>query len=216
MKKILVLNASQSKRGATRKVIDGVVDYISQKGNTKVVSFADITDAKWNFDDFGNVDNGIIYFDLKKLVYKGCIDCGYCKKHRGCMLRDDIKFMYKYFDDADYIILASPIYFGGTPSKLKALIDRFQAVYHSKYTIGDSLIDKNKKRLGINILLGGEEYREDLFFAMKNELSYFYRSVNTQIFDNIEVGNTDNYEPFDDEKFMAKVYDKVDKFLEKE
>ncbi len=199
MKNILVINASQSKIGTARGMADFVIEYITKKYGAVTTDFSDKVDGTWGYDDILNDEispkYSILQFDLKKLTYKGCIDCGFCKKHRRCMLKDDIKYMYRYFDEADYIILASPVYFGGAPSKLKALIDRMQAVFHSKYTHKNSLIDQNKKRYALNILAGGEKYRENLFSAFKTELEYFYMAVNTDIKSYLEFGDTDNVNP---------------------
>lgn len=214
MKKIIVLNASQSKTATVRRMVDFLVDSISTKGKTNVQNFLDDTSGEWNYEDALDVDFSILYFDLKKLTYKGCIDCGFCKKHKRCMLKDDIKFMYRYFDEADYILLASPLYFGGAPSKLKALIDRCQAIYHSKYTLFDSMIDTTKKRKAFNILMGGEKYRDDLFFAMKHELKYFYMSINAPIQSYIEIGNTDISDPNEDENLKKDLLQKFHSFLD--
>lgn len=213
MKKIIVLNASQSKVGNVRAMIDMLVAFLGENNKVNVQNFLDDTSGEWNYEDNGDCDYSVLYFDLKKLTYKGCIDCGFCKKHKRCMLKDDIKFMYRYFDEADYILLGSPIYFGGTPSKLKALIDRCQAIYHSKYTLKDSMIDVNKKRKALNILMGGEVLREDLFFAMKHELGYFYKSINAGEVEYIEIGDTDNINPNEDEELKKSILDRFNKFL---
>lgn len=214
MKRILVLNGSQSKRALVRRLVDSLVEHIKTKASTAVTNFGDVTDATWNYEDAGDVEYSILYFDLKKLTYKGCIDCNYCTKHRGCMLRDDIKYMYRYFDEADFVILGTPIYFGGTPSKLKALIDRTQAIYHSKYTLKDSLIDRDKKRFALNILAGGEPPTEHQFTGMKNEIEYFYRAINTTSHSYTEISNSDVYDPNEDESFKEDLFRKLDELLE--
>ncbi len=214
MKRIIVLNASQSKRACSRRLVDMVVDYIHTKGKTCVTSFGDVTDALWNYEDVGEVDFSILYFDLKKLNYKGCIDCGYCKKHRACMIRDDIKYMYRYFDEMDYLILATPVYFDSTPAKLKSLIDRTQAIYHSKYTLMHSLIDRSKKRLAMNIIIGGEKEHENQFLGTKLVLDYFYRSVNTKVHSHTTIANTDHYDPNDDSQVLEILKKRVDELLD--
>lgn len=214
MKKILVLNASQSKRALVRRLVDDLVEHLAQKVPTAVTSFGDVTDGGWNYEDAGEVQQSILYFDLKKLTYKGCIDCNYCTKHKGCMLRDDIKYMYRYFDEADIVILGSPIYFGGTPSKLKALVDRTQAIYHSKYTLKDSMIDRNKKRYAFNILAGGEPPSDHQFMGIKKELEYFYRAINTTVHSYTEISNSDEYDPNEDETFKAELIRKLDEMMD--
>lgn len=214
MKKVLVLNASQSKRALVRRLVDTLVAHIGQKGSCAITNFGDVTDATWNYEDVGDLEFSILYFDLKKLTYKGCIDCNYCMKHRGCMLRDDIKYMYRYFDEADFVILGTPIYFGGSPSKLKALIDRTQAIYHSKYTLHDSLIDRSKERRALTILAGGEMPSEYQFVGTKREIGYFYRAINTKEFWRTEISDSDHYDPNEDEQFKSQLIQKLDEMLE--
>ena len=168
-------------------------------------SFADAVDGSWSYEQDDAADYSVLFFDLKRLTYKGCIDCGYCSKHRGCMLRDDIKWMYRYFDEADYVITAAPIYFGGTPSKFKALIDRMQAVFHSKYTLMDPLIRREKNRYAINILIGGEPKSETQFYGIKGELRYFYKSINTQELIDLQFSDTDRIDPNEDEAALHRI-----------
>ncbi len=216
MKKILVLNASQSKRAVTRRLLDFAIEKIASHGSMVQTSFADAVDGQWNYEDVGEADYSVLYFDLKKLTYKGCIDCGFCSKHRRCMLKDDIKWMYRYFDEADYVITASPIYFGGTPSKFKALIDRMQAVFHSKYTLMDSLISRDKNRFAINILTGGEPVSETQFAGIKGELKYFYKSINTEELQDILLSDTDRVDPNEEQDVLAQIEFAIEELLRQE
>lgn len=213
MKKVIVINGSQSKRGCSRSLVDKVVEYIQSKYNAPVKQFKETVDASWNYEDAGDVDYSILYFDLKKLTYKGCIDCGYCEKHKGCMLRDDIKYMYRYFDEADYVIFCSPVYFDGTPAHVKGFIDRTQAIYHSKYTLMDSLIDRSKKRFAMNILVGGEIHRDSQFVGIRNVLEYYYRAINTTPISYVEISNTDRENPFENEALMAQIIANAEELL---
>ncbi len=46
-----------------------------------------------------------------------------------CVVEDDMQDIYDLLDEADAIILSSPIFFYGLTSQLKALIDRAQAMW---------------------------------------------------------------------------------------
>ncbi|MFW5891463.1 MAG: flavodoxin family protein [bacterium] len=39
-----------------------------------------------------------------------CIDCRYCWKNRGCSIKDNMQDIYNKIDEADNIIIASPVY----------------------------------------------------------------------------------------------------------
>lgn len=74
--------------------------------------------------------------------YKGCISCFACKLKGGksygsCALNDDLKPILKKVEEADAIILGSPIYFGMTTGEMRSFLERllFQyLVYDANYT----------------------------------------------------------------------------------
>lgn len=74
--------------------------------------------------------------------YKGCISCFACKLKGGksygrCAVNDDLKAILKKVEEADAIILGSPIYFGMTTGEIRSFLERlmFQyLVYDANYT----------------------------------------------------------------------------------
>lgn len=65
----------------------------------------------------------------------GCIECGGCDKTGECVVKDDMQTVYPLMDEADVIILSSPIFFYGVTAQVKALIDRAQARWAKKMLI---------------------------------------------------------------------------------
>lgn len=64
-------------------------------------------------------------FLLNKLTYRGCQACMTCKtKLDRCVLEDDLTGVLEAVQDADVLVMASPIYFGEVSSQLKGFIDR--------------------------------------------------------------------------------------------
>ena len=55
-----------------------------------------------------------------------CKDCRYCWHKKGCSIHDGMDEVYRLLEEADNVVLASPMYFHSVTGKLKALIDRFQ------------------------------------------------------------------------------------------
>lgn len=176
MRKIILINASPRKN----KNSDQIAEHIKAKIN-------ELAKIK------GYTENEIQikYMDLKKMDFIGCIDCGYCKKHRGCSIKDDIQNMYPEFNDSDATIVVTPIYFDGTPWKLKALIDRLQAIYNSKYVLKDSLIDRDKKRNGFVVSIAGGPQYDTQFIGNDLVMKFMFRSINTQYAEHIKIANTD-------------------------
>lgn len=174
MKKIILINASPRKN----KNSEQVAEHIKLK-------IKELSDAK------GTDELEIKYMDLKRMNFIGCIDCGYCQKHRGCSVKDDIQYMYEEFNESDATIVVTPIYFDGTPWKLKALVDRLQAIYNSKYVLLDSLIDREKERRGFVVsIAGGAEY-DTQFIGNDLVMKFMFRSINTQYEEHIKISNTD-------------------------
>ncbi len=65
--------------------------------------------------------------ELGAYNFGGCVDCGKCRKEFTCSLDDDFtNVILPLLKDEDIkgMILASPVYFGGVTSQMKAFIDR--------------------------------------------------------------------------------------------
>jgi len=71
---------------------------------------------------------------LYDLNYKGCISCFACKSKGGksygkCPIQDDLAPIFKKVEEADAIILGSPIYMGRVTGEMAAFMDRFVFQY---------------------------------------------------------------------------------------
>lgn len=76
---------------------------------------------------------------LYDLNYKGCISCFACKLKDGksyghCVVNDDLKPIFKKIEEADAIILGSPIYLGSITGELRSFYERliFQYLVYDK------------------------------------------------------------------------------------
>jgi multimeric flavodoxin WrbA len=75
---------------------------------------------------------------LYDLNYKGCISCFACKTKGGesygrCAVKDDLTPVFKKVEEADAIILGSPIYFGTVSGEMRSFMERLMFPY-SIYT----------------------------------------------------------------------------------
>ncbi|MCK8815849.1 flavodoxin family protein [Natroniella sulfidigena] len=132
------------------------------------------------------------YLQIKDLEIQPCVACYNCKKKQGCVIDDDMIEIYSKLDQADLIILASPIYFNTVTAQLKALIDRCQALWANKFILKDPLIDTEKKRIGAFISTAGEPLSEDSFKYVVGTLDLFFKGADTEYYDNFFVPNIDN------------------------
>ena len=80
--------------------------------------------------------------DVNKLTITSCQGDNYCKEHDSeCALNDDMQDIYKKIEEADGIILASPIYFCDVNAQAKLVIDRLYSYFmNPKY--GDLFSNK--------------------------------------------------------------------------
>jgi multimeric flavodoxin WrbA len=66
---------------------------------------------------------------LYDLNFKGCHSCFACKMKNGksyghCAIKDDLAPILKKFEEADAIILGSPIYFGEVSGEMRSFLER--------------------------------------------------------------------------------------------
>lgn len=60
----------------------------------------------------------------------GCLACEYChtKGQGACVQKDDMGEVYAALQEADMLVIASPIYYHNLSGQLKCVMDRFYAV----------------------------------------------------------------------------------------
>ena len=64
-------------------------------------------------------------YTLNGLKYSGCQGCMMCKtKLEKCVLEDDLEEVLDAVQQADILLMASPVYYGDISSQLKGFIDR--------------------------------------------------------------------------------------------
>jgi len=75
-------------------------------------------------NESGNIKTDII--ELADLDIRGCLACGYCKKHLKCKQQDDFNSLIPILADEEVagIIIATPVYLGTMTSQCKAFLDR--------------------------------------------------------------------------------------------
>ncbi|TET62563.1 flavodoxin family protein, partial [Candidatus Aerophobetes bacterium] len=63
---------------------------------------------------------------LSDLDISDCRECRSCEATGNCVVRDKMQEIYSKLMEADYIVLASPIFFYGVTAQVKRMIDRCQ------------------------------------------------------------------------------------------
>lgn len=108
--KIIVINGSPRKNGNTATLLNEV----KAAANSK------------------NADVEMIH--LYDLNFKGCISCFACKRIGGksygkCAIKDDLAPVLERIEQADTLVLGTPIYWGGETGVMRSFLERLQFQY---------------------------------------------------------------------------------------
>jgi len=87
--------------------------------------------------------------EKKQLSIGFCQHCDYCLRHKECRIKDGMFELYPLLREAQGIVIATPVYCGGTSAQVKAVMDRCRALLAT---------DRNffKNRVGMAIAVGGD------------------------------------------------------------
>lgn len=102
--KILVLTGSPRKNGNSATLAEHFIKGAKEAGHT------------------------VERFDAAFKKVHPCIACNSCGMDGTCVFKDDFEFVRKHIIDADCVVFATPMYYFGISSQLKAVIDRFYAI----------------------------------------------------------------------------------------
>ena len=94
---------------------------------------------------------------LNSLKIAPCQHCDACLEAGNCKVMDDMQMVYKELEEADRIVLASPIHFMGIAAQMKLMIDRCQALWARKYVLKIPPLGKERERKGLFISVGGRK-----------------------------------------------------------
>ena len=114
---------------------------------------------------------------VRDLKISGCRGCDGCKKTGKCVVQDDMQDIYHLLNDADVIVLSSPIFFYALTSQIKTLIDRGQAMWWRKKL---SKASKHKKNnyIGRGYLIAiGATRGNNLFEGARLTARYFFDAL---------------------------------------
>ncbi|MBR6916614.1 MAG: flavodoxin family protein [Clostridia bacterium] len=108
--KILMINGSPHKAGVCAAALD---------------------EMKKIFDEEG-IDSEIVHIGNQAI--RGCVACGACGKLGRCAFDDAVNEASPKFEEADGIVVASPVYFASANATLVAFLDRlFYSTHFSKH-----------------------------------------------------------------------------------
>ena len=117
---------------------------------------------------------------LSEWDISGCRECRKCEIDGNCVIQDQMQKLYPKLLQADYIILASPIFFYGVTAQAKRMIDRCQALWARKYILKKtSMQEESARRKGWFISVGGSR-GEKVFQGAILTVRYFFDALNVE------------------------------------
>jgi len=114
---------------------------------------------------------------VDRLKIAPCREYHGCLKEGNCVIRDDMDDIYPSLLTADVVIVASPMFFYGLTSQVKALIDRCQALWVRKYILKQGIPGATRK--GVFIAVGATR-GERLFDGAILTVKYFFQSIGVE------------------------------------
>ena len=69
-----------------------------------------------------------VYWGVRGKRIGFCTHCDHCLKGEGCIQRDDVQGLYPLLEEAEGLVIATPVYNGGVSAQVKAVMDRTRAL----------------------------------------------------------------------------------------
>ena len=120
--KVLILNGSAHADGCTARALKEVTNVLNNEGI--------VTETL-------NVGNKNI---------RGCIACGKCKKIGKCIFNDIVNEIAIKFQEADGIIIGTPVYYAGANGTILSLLDRlfYSTNFNKTMKVGAAVISSRR------------------------------------------------------------------------
>ncbi len=136
-KKIMVLNGSPRKMGNTAALIEAFGQGAEEAGHSVQV------------------------FDLQQMNIHPCLGCcrGGQDPQSPCVQKDDMDKIYPAYQEADVVVLASPLYYWNVSGQLKCAFDRLFAVAECNANY------QNPQKVSVLLMAAeGDEFAEALYW----------------------------------------------------
>ena len=112
--KALIINGSPRLKGNSSALINEMINIFNKEGV--------------------EVDS----YQIGAKAIRGCMACGHCYEHGECVFKDDVNDLAKRFEQADGLVVVSPVYYGSANGSIISLLDRlfYSSHFSKKFKVG--------------------------------------------------------------------------------
>ena len=119
MTKVLLINGSPKQNGCTFTALEEMVKVFEKEG----------------------IETEIVHIGSKDI--RGCVACGHCKENGKCVFDDIVNETSKKFEEADGLVVASPVYYASPNGTLVSFLDRlfYSTPFSKNMKVGASVVN---------------------------------------------------------------------------
>ncbi len=116
--KVLLINGSPRANGCTARALKEIADTLHGEG----------------------IETELI--QVGNLNLRGCVACGFCGKNGRCVVNDKVNEVAPLFEQADGLIVGSPVYYGSPNGTLLSFLDRlfYSTSFSKQMKIGAAVV----------------------------------------------------------------------------
>lgn len=83
---------------------------------------------------------------IGKKDIRGCIACEWCREHSKCVVNDIVNELAVKFEEADGIVLGSPVYYGSANGTMLSLLQRlfYSTSFDKSFKVGASVVSARR------------------------------------------------------------------------
>lgn len=144
-----------------------------RRGNTETL-------LDWTLSAAEEAGARVVKYRLRDLDINGCRACDACFKDGNCVVKDGMQELYPYLRTAGSVVLAAPIFSMGMCAQAKAMVDRCQPFWATKYILGRKVTPEGvPQRLGAYLCAAGSS-GEDVFDGARQVVRYFWHVLEVE------------------------------------
>lgn len=177
-KKVIVFNGSPNKKGHTSTLINRVMEKLDEEISVEVI-------------------------DIFKVIKEvsPCIDCGTCVKQNRCPLPDDFNVYIEKMNEADFFIIASPMWFGTVSGPLLSFFSRLQII--SCGIIWRKDVQHIWDKGGLFLMTSGAKWHS-MMKSVETTVEFIFSHLDASILDFIYATDTDRYPSIENTQTMKR------------